>query len=363
MKQYRFRNERRYRRRRTVLLLVLVSLILLAGAYFVFGRNNNQLAGNSPTPTPVQTGTAAPTETPASSPDTTAVPSPEATPTETPSQTPDGVTPEGTATSDHGFLPAIGSVEKSGKTDALKAKVQDFVSKQSGKYGVYFIDLATGESFGVNDRDEYIAASTSKLPMNVMLYTKIESGEVDPETVLKYQKEDFESGTGIIQNTPYGTEYSVRETSKLSIIHSDNCGINMIIRVLGIENICQYILDLGGDIYYDKRHRTSPHDLGLVTQELYRLYLNNPDLYGELITNLENTDWNDRINALLPKEVKVAHKIGNQTKTANDVGIIFGSHPYVLAVMTDKVDFGTACKKIGELSKMIYEEVEAYAAQ
>lgn len=343
MKRYRFRNERLYRRRRRIIALTLVTLLLLAVAYWFFLRDNNFTASNSPTPTLSATP----------EPQDTLAPSVEPTPE-----------PLGTYTEDHGFLPAIGSVEKSGQVDAIKAKVEDYISKQSAKYGVYFIDLATGESFGINDRDEYVAASTSKLPMNVYLYTKIEAGEIDPEMVLKYLKEDFEPGTGIIQSKPYGTEYTVRETSKLSIIHSDNCAINMIIRICGIDNICQYILDLGGDIWYDKRHRTSPHDLALVTQELYRLYLNNPDLYGELIYNLENTDWKDRIDAKLPKDVKVAHKIGNQGayNTFNDVGIVFASHPYVLAVMSEKTNYETACKGIGEISKIIYDEVEAYAS-
>ncbi len=355
MKQYRFRNERLYRRRRKAIALILVTLILLAAAYWFFIRENNQAATNSPTPTPTATHSQ-PTEVPSTEPTPSSEPTPESTP--------DAVTPQGTQTTDHGFLPAIGSVEKSGRTEAIKAKVQDYISKQSAKYGVYFIDLATGESFGINDRDEYVAASTSKLPMNVYLYTKIESGEIAPEMMLKYLNEDFEAGTGIIQGKPFGTEFTVRETSRLSIIHSDNCGINMIIRLLGIDNICQYILDLGGDIYYDKGHRTSPHDLALVTQELYRLYLNNPELYGELIYNLENTDWKDRIDANLPKEVKVAHKIGNQGayNTFNDVGIVFASHPYVLAVMSEKTNYDAACKGIGELSRLIYDEVEAYAA-
>lgn len=349
MRRYRYRSEIKYRRRRTAIVLLFIT-VLLGAAYLIFARDIKNILAKAPSPTPT-------TSSPAVTPEESPGPSP------TPTPTPEPETPKGVETADHGFLPYIASVEKSGKMDELKAKVEEYISKLSGKYGVYFIDLATGEYFGVNDRDSYIAASTSKLPMNVMLYTKVESGEVDLDSTLKYLKEDFEPGTGIIQNEPYGKEYTVRETSRLSIVYSDNCAINMIIRVLGIDNICQYILDLGGDIYYDKGHRTSPHDLGLVTQELYRLYLNNPDLYGELIYNLENTKFNDRINALLPKDVKVAHKIGNQVKTANDVGIVFASHPYVLAVMTDNVDFGTACNKIAELSKMIYEEVEAYAAQ
>jgi beta-lactamase class A len=100
--------------------------------------------------------------------------------------------------------------------------------------------------------------------------------------------------------------------------------------------------------------------MALVAQDLYKHYLKNEAVYGELINNMENTDWHDRIDAKLTG-VKVAHKIGNQTKTANDVGIVFASHPYVLSIMTDNVDFGTACNNEATLSKKIYDYVEGYA--
>ena len=269
----------------------------------------------------------------------------------------------GVMTEDHGFLPTFGSVEKSGKMDELEKLITDFVKKQSGRYGVTFIDLATGETVEVNDKVEYIAASTSKLPMNVLLFKEIEKGNVKLDDILTYKKEDFESGTGIIQKDPFGTQYTVRETSKLAIVKSDNCGVNMIIRLLGIENIRKYIMDLGGQVYYGKTHRSCPYDMALVSKDLYNLYLSNEDVYSELIYNLENTDWRDRIDAKLPPDVKVAHKIGNQTKTANDVGIVFASHPYVLSVMTEDVDVGTAYNKIADLSRMIYDFVEGYAAK
>ncbi|MCX7773458.1 MAG: serine hydrolase, partial [Clostridia bacterium] len=296
------------------MILLLVAVLLAVGGYALFAKSSNKDAKNTPVPTQSVTATpsesASPTESaPSATPSDSETPSTE--PSESPSDTPSpSATPDAgsdNAGADHGNLPAFGSLAQSGKLDALKAQVQDFVSKQSGKYGVYFIDLATGESFGVNDRDEYIAASTSKLPTNVLLYKKFESGELNPDTILKYEKSDFEPGTGVIQNSAYGTEYSIRETAKLSIIYSDNCGVNMLMRTLGIDNICQYILDVGGDIYYDKHHRSSPHDMAMVAQDLYKLYYNNPEVYGDLINNLENTKWHDRIDSLLPKDVKVAH--------------------------------------------------------
>lgn len=285
------------------------------------------------------------------------------TPEQSPEQEPpktETFTPTDIITEDHGVFPVIGTVKKTGKIFLIEEKVREFIAMQSGKYGVFFLDLATDEYFGINDRDSYIAASTSKLPMNLMLYTKFERGEINPDYIVQYIEEDFEPGTGVIQYERFGTEYTIKEASELSIRYSDNCAINMIIRTLGIEEICQYILDLGGDIYYTDGNKTSPHDMGLIAKELYRLYLINPDLYGELIYNLETTQWNDRINAQLPDEVRVAHKIGNQIRTVNDVGIIFASHPFVLAVMTEDVEVEAAKENIAIISKMVYDQLESY---
>jgi beta-lactamase class A len=273
------------------------------------------------------------------------------------------VNTNGVKTKDHGYLPNVGTVAKSGKMDELKKLISDYTKKLPGKYGVTFIDLATGEMVNVNDKVEYIAASTSKLPINALLYKNIEAGKVKLEDKLVYKKEDLEYGTGSIIGSAFGTQYTVRETSKLSIRKSDNCGVNMLIRLVGIENVRKYMADLGGQVIYGKTHRSCPYDMALIAQDLYKLYLNNEDVYGELFNNLENTDWHDRIDAKLPKEVKVAHKIGNQTTTRNDVGIVFGTHPYVLSVMSDNVNIDAATKSIADLSKKIYNFEEAYAAQ
>jgi len=238
--------------------------------------------------------------------------------------------------------------------EGLKKEIEDYILEQPGKYGLYFINLVNGDEFGINDKDEFIAASTTKLPMNLLLYKKIASGEIDPNSILTYLEEDFEPGSGVVQKSEYGTEYTVRETARLSIVYSDNCAINMIIRLLGIDNIRNYMQELGGTVYYGRRHRSCPYDLALYTRELYRFYIESPEIAGILIEDLQNTMWNDRINKYLPEGVKVSHKIGTFEGVCNDVGIIFADEPYVLAVMSDGVEHAAAADVIGEISKKIY---------
>ncbi len=357
MSSYHFKNQKKYRKRRALITTIgVLGIIAIAMAVYLF-INKGETAATSPTDSSqsasTQTDIGTSTNTPAPSEDSAV-----ATDTTSTSDS----TQNGVNTKDHGFLPNIGSVNKSGKMDGLKKLITDYTSGLSGKYGVTFIDLATGEMVNVNDTDRYIAASTSKLPINVLLYKNVEAGKVNLDDMLTYQKEDVEPGTGIIQKSAFGTQYTVRETSKLAIRKSDNCGVNMLIRLLDIQNVRQYLVDLGGKVYYDNRHRSCPYDMALVAQDLYKHYLKNEAVYGELINNLENTDWHDRIDAQLTG-VKVAHKIGNQVKTANDVGIVFASHPYVLSIMTDNVDFGTACKNEATISKNIYDYVESYASK
>ncbi len=368
MSRYHLKNGRKYKKRRALVVAATVlSIVAIVMAVYLF-LNRDNVTGASKAGDSTHTGssqTAATQTGPGTAANSAATNSGSAGSTGQPSDsTANGSNSDlnGVTTQAHGYLPKIGTAAKSGRMDELKKIITDYTSKLPGRYGVTYIDLATGEMVNVNDQIEYIAASTSKLPINMVLFKDIEAGKVSLEDKLVYKEEDLEYGTGIIQNSPYGTEYTVRETSKLAIRKSDNCGVNMIIRQVGIENVRKYLTDLGGKVYYGKTHRSCPYDMALVARDMYSHYLDNEAVYGELIDNLENTDWNDRISAKLTG-VKVAHKIGNQTKTANDVGIVFGKHPYVLSVMTEDVDFGTACNNIAALSKKIFDFEEAYAAE
>lgn len=371
MGSYYLNRNKKYKKRRALVVTITFFCIVAAfmGGYLLLNKdkitgadvsdNSKQIATQTSTASDIETSTGG-----NSSQATDTVTTDTAkTASNTTATSPISTDTNSVKTKAHGVLPKVGTVPKSGKMEELKKLITDYTSKLPGKYGVTFIDLATGEMVNVNDKIEYIAASTSKLPINVLLYKNIEAGKINMEDKLVYKQEDLEHGTGVIINSPYGTEYTVRETSKLSIQKSDNCGVNMLIRLLGIENVRNYIDEVGGQVHYGKTHRSCPYDMAQISQDLYKLYLNNEEVYGELINYMETTDWHDRIDAKLPPDVKVAHKIGNQISTRNDVGIVFATHPYVLSVMSDNVNIDSATRAIADLSKIIYDFVEAYAKQ
>ncbi|MDP4093524.1 MAG: serine hydrolase [Bacillota bacterium] len=237
----------------------------------------------------------------------------------------------------------------------IKSELQNYISGFTGKYGIYYYNLISGEEFGINEDTQFDAASTTKVPLNLYLYQKIKSGDVNEDDKLAYTREDDATGTGDIQYQKFGTEYSVKELSKLSITASDNVAANMLFRLLGRDNVKDYMRQVGGKVVDDEDNISSPKDLGLYMKLVYDFYLNEGSLGEELMDNFLKTEFNDRIPALLPDTVKVAHKIGTQIRVFNDVAIIFTDTPYVLAVMSDQIDEDQGANVIAAISKKIYD--------
>lgn len=244
--------------------------------------------------------------------------------------------------------------------DKLKSDLGQYISKFAGQYGIHYIDLENNYEFGINDTNEYIAASTVKVPLNYFVYKKIAAGEVDPKKTLTYTEGDFEGGTGILQNKKLaGKSFTIKYLMELSITHSDNIATNMLLRHFGRKNLKNYMRSLGGTVVKDNKNVSCPKDMAIYMKDVYEFCNSNGELGEEFKHNLCNTVFNDRLPKLLPKEVKVAHKVGNQIEAVHDVGIIYTDKPYVLTVMSKGiVSEEEACNVIAEISKKVYDVVK-----
>ncbi len=247
------------------------------------------------------------------------------------------------------------ALEVNPKYAVIVRELQNYLKSLDGKYGIYFLNLKDGSEFGINHKDRFTAASTIKIPINLYLFKKIKEGAVNPKGMLTYERKDYETGTGIIQKSSFGKRYTVRELSKKSIEISDNVATNMLLRLLGMDNVKNYMRQLGGTVVVDDQNVTCPEDMGIYMREVYSFYKQDKTLGNELMGYFLNTTSSDRIPALLPKNVKIAHKIGNQVKTMNDVGIVFSREPYIISILSKDVNENEAVGVIAEISKKVYD--------
>lgn len=239
----------------------------------------------------------------------------------------------------------------------LETTINDLTENLSGDIAVTYLDLATGEMVSVNGSEDFVAASTTKVPLVMLISEKVASGELSWDQEVTYSEDDYESGTGTIQNNIQAS-YTVEELTTLAITVSDNIAKNMLYGLLGgyeagVKEWYEEYLEVADD---DGENEISSDDMAQILQILYE---NEENLsgYTKLIKNMQNTIFSERLETSTTSG-SVAHKIGTNETYIHDVGIFSGEHPYVLTVYSNQVSDAEAL--ISELSDAVWAQNQSY---
>lgn len=240
----------------------------------------------------------------------------------------------------------------------LQESLEAYLSQQVGTYGLYVIDLASGQGVGVNEEMAFPAASTFKVPAAMYVLDQIEQGEASLDELLAYSDEDYQEGTGILLGSiEEGDTAPIRELLELAIVYSDNVANNMLLSRFGRENVYAFMESLGATVTtWEDTAGTTPREMATYMRLLLgRRTITDPDLRRFLLDLLANTAFDGRIAAGVPDGVKVAHKIGTLPGVVNDVAIVYApSRTFVVCILSMDVDEEPALEVIAEVSRMIY---------
>jgi beta-lactamase class A len=179
----------------------------------------------------------------------------------------------------------------------------------------------------------------------------VQEKKININEKLEYQEGDFEEGAGVLQGSDLSNPIAIKTLSDYSIRYSDNIAINMLLRKVGNENRYNFIESVVGHPVVHEGNNTTPRDSFKILERLYSNPKNN-EYYATLIETMKKTEFHDRIDKYIPREV-VAHKIGDYAEYVNDIGIVFKKNPYILVIFTK--DIPDANEVIGQVSKIIYD--------
>ena len=246
------------------------------------------------------------------------------------------------------------------EASALKNQIKEFIGKQKGNYSVYFSDLdITNLSFGLNEHEVYIAASLNKLPIITVLYYLAGKGKLDLNEKVTVQKDDIQDyGTGIIRYQKPGEVYSFKTLAKLSLQKSDNTAAHVLAKKIGTEKVQKTIESFGLTQTDMVNNQTSLFDMYILFKKIYKGETTNPSLTKELLGFLRDTDIEDRLPKLLPKNAMVYHKTGDAIGNIHDVGIVEqdGTAFFVGIMTTDIGEKEEETKKtIAKIAKKIFD--------
>lgn len=241
----------------------------------------------------------------------------------------------------------------------LSLQIRTLLDKQEGTYSVRFEDFTTKEAFGINDELVMTAASVIKLPILASLYYLASEETINLEEEFTIQPGDVQDwGTGSIRYEQQPIIHTNRELSQLLMEKSDNTAAFVFThRIIGEEKIHQLINTWGLTKTNLTENETTNKDMNLLMRMIFEGKIANEAFTQEMIGIMDDSDFEDRLPFLLPSDAVVYHKIGNEVRVVNDVGVIeYGGKRWYVGVLTDNIPDETATKHvIARISKLIFD--------
>jgi beta-lactamase class A len=273
------------------------------------------------------------------------------------------------------LLPAAARAADMGPLSTLRLELINEERITSGTVGIAVRDLATGMTSGINLDSVMPAASTIKVPVMVEVFRQMSLGRFDLQQQVTLLARDRDWGSGDLCDAAPGTRYSVSSLLRVMIDESDNTATNMLIRLVGRDNVNTTMKSLGLHHTFLKTDvrtatenvrfalRTTPHDMVSLMDLLAHDQLVDPWSSRAMISILTAQQHNGLLPAPLPKGTSIAHKTGSLHDTLNDVGIVYhDEEPYAIAVMTTHWStLATGRVFIHRISRMAYQTFSEFA--
>ena len=277
----------------------------------------------------------------------------------------------------NGIIMAQSNIEK------LTAEIKNKLDSAKGIYGLVYKDLQTGENIFYNEKENFHAASTMKTPVMIEVFKQAEEGSfsLDDSILVKNEFKSIvdsslyrmdiseDSGENLYQFI--GGKKTIRQLVYDMITVSSNLATNILIDLVHAENVMRTMKEIGAEnikvlrgvedikaFEKDLNNTTDAFDLMLIFEKIATGEIISKKACSEMINILLNQEFNSRIPALLPSDVKVAHKTGSITGIEHDGGIVIlpDGRKYILVILSKGIPGSKLKTNIqAELSRMIYD--------
>lgn len=251
-----------------------------------------------------------------------------------------------------GWVSAADLTMENPKMLALQQLLNQKYNKSN--YSIYVKELDSDFTVGVNPNEKMYSASLSKLPILYWTQKQINAGKANLTDQLHYTAiinkfpGSFDpAGTGTLPEIPNGEDYSLLDVINRTAKESDNVGSNLLAYYETGQFSPEFqaaITKIAGQAWNPSEREASASMVGKVLEALY-------NEGGASFNALFNTAFDGiKIEAGVPGNVRVAHKIGDADSYNHDAAIVFAKEPYILVIETN----GGSDDLIKQISKDVY---------
>src|SRR4051794_36440547 len=243
--------------------------------------------------------------------------------------------------------------------EALGSQIDALLANEPGVYGVMVVDDQGKSVYTRNETVPFIAASLYKLTLMATIYSQIEQGTISLDTPLRLSPAYFTDidGDGFFGDEDIGTSVSVGQALLATGAWSSNVGARALLSMTDWTSVAGMAAQLGlthssfnvdlqgnqiaspepdiadsndvataeafieGQAVDGAVMLTTPADIAHFFQLLEQGQVVSPTASAGILAILKQQQVNDRIPALLPAGISVAHKTGNLDEVVHDVGL------------------------------------------
>lgn len=232
------------------------------------------------------------------------------------------------------------------------------------------VEQPTGEVlFSLNAEKPIPSASIIKIPILMEFFRQIDAGTLYLDQTYALEAKDKVGGSGELQlfedNSTHTLEFLAGEMIRIS----DNTATNILIGLVGIENVNLLMEELGlkttrlnrymmdfEAIEAGKQNFTSPAEinkmLGIILSGVELSTSSRQSMLNMLLACADKST----IPSLLPEGTRVAHKSGTLAYVRGDAGIILSQKPIILSIFVENFEtLEQADAIIANLAKLAFD--------
>jgi beta-lactamase class A len=237
-----------------------------------------------------------------------------------------------------------------------------------GAWSVCVWGAAGRQRYGLNEHAVRSAASLIKVPLAIaVLDALVAQAAFALDTPVVLREADRVDGTGSVDTAPAGTIKTVRELIGHALRESDNTASNLLIDLVGMERVNGWLASHGlrtrmrrkfmdfDALAAGRDNTTSASDMCAIMQHVLQ-----HERYATLLHDLQRSVGDGKLEAALPPDVPLAHKVGDLPSVEHDAGIVFAPNgAYIIAVLgVDLPDVKAGRRMIADVSRVVWEELQ-----
>ncbi|MFB9861639.1 serine hydrolase [Rufibacter immobilis] len=248
-------------------------------------------------------------------------------------------------------LPSVAQQVPKEKTDRqLTQKLLALTKDFKGDVGIYVRHLKSGKTVAINADTLFPTASMIKVPIMVGVFDKMERGELDPKTTLRYRDSLYYAGEDIVGNFKDSSTVALGKIQMLSITTSDNTASLWLQQLAGTGTAINMWLEKNGFTHTRMNSRTpgrrsnwekygwgqtTPREMATLVTMIREGQAVSAAASERMYRNLGRIYVDDIALSQIPPNVHTASKQGAVNRSRSEVVLVNAPHgDYVFCIIT-----------------------------